>query len=92
MGDPESHDIMGFHRLKRAAVEFDAAAFGSQEAGDCFECRGLAGPIGSEQSHHLALLERKRNSLEGVDGIIVNVNISDIKHSRPTLPCPDRLQ
>ena len=62
------------------AHKLDGAGLGAQQARDGLERCGLAGTVGTNQGHDLALVNVKGDVLDGVDGAVPDVDVVDGKH------------
>src|SRR5215831_5031680 len=68
----------------------DARIVDAEEARDGPQCRGLAGPVRSQQRNDAARFNRKRDALHGRDGAVIDhLELLDRQQSRGHLRDPD---
>ncbi len=78
-GHAETDDFVGREARNVLALEADRPGAGRGEPRDRPQCRRLAGPVGSDHRHHLALLDLERDALQGFDRAVVGMNVRDLE-------------
>ncbi len=81
--DAELDDLVRRHVGKVLAVEFQRAAGGPDQPADAVNERALAGVVGAEQGHHLALLDLQRHAIENLPAAVSGGQGRDLKHRVP---------
>ena len=76
MGDPEAHDIFSGAAEEGLAIEADLATEPYHPA-ERAQCRRLAGSVGAEQRHDIALVERE---VEAVKGLVLTIKRTQLAY------------
>ena len=92
MGNAPANNRMGFDFLESDAFEHDTAAARPEETRKGFQRGRFTGAVGAQQSNELAALDRERDASEGVDRLIVDVQVVNLEHVRPMNPDLNRLR
>src|SRR5690606_5272301 len=73
--DTHRNDVLGAGSGNVFAHEVDAAFDGIQQARNRLEGGGLSGAVGSDDGNQFALLDRKRNIVQGIDVAVSAHNV-----------------
>src|SRR5262249_7988990 len=79
LADPPRHDLVRGHRVDSLAVQQDVALSRLEDARDCPQGRALAGPVGADQRHDLAVLDLDADALQGVDVAVEGVDVRKLE-------------
>ena len=69
---------MAGYMVQRLAHELDMAGLAVEQAGNGVQSGGLAGAVGTDQGHDLALIDLKGDALDGVDAAVIDVDIVNL--------------
>src|SRR5690606_15768302 len=62
------------------ALEGDRAFARARVAAHRHQQRGLAGPVGADQRHDLALVDFYRHAIQGLDGAVIRMDVVQLQH------------
>ena len=71
------YDFMRRHLGQFLAVKHDTAGFRLEQPGDRVQCRRLARAVRPDQCDDFTLVDVKGDFFDGVDGAIVDFQVSD---------------
>ena len=86
VGQARTQQLVGIGTADILAAEGNAAAAGMHQTGHGLQNGALASAVCTDQSHDLTLANFKGNTLDGMDGTVVNMNIVDFQHRCQLLP------
>jgi len=86
-----AHDVVGRGRGDVLAQKGDLARRGPDQAGNGLEGGALAGAVGPQQRHDLALLDGEADPLESVDLAVIGLQAVDAENRCAHLSYPLRL-
>src|SRR5690606_12578490 len=79
-GNTRTHDVVRFLAGNVFALERDRAFPRPWIAADRHQQRGLAGPVGADQGHDLALVDFYRHAIQGLDGAVIGMDVVQLPH------------
>ena len=77
-GQSLGNNLMAGYMVQRLAHELDMAGLAVEQAGNGVQSGGLAGAVGTDQGHDLALIDLKGDALDGVDAAVIDVDIVNL--------------
>ena len=80
LGDAERNDALGGQARDVFAEKPDGALARRRDPRDGHKRGGLAGAIGPDQGHDLALPDAQAHALEGLDVAVKGLDVRDLKH------------
>ena len=80
MGQALAHQFVGIGMGDVLAAEGNTAAAGMHQTGNGLQNGGLTGAVGTDQSYDLAFADFEGNTLDGMNGAVVNVHIFNFQH------------